>query len=116
MNNAAFGNTAIKARRNYLVSKTKSYNKGFWENEFGTEMKKTQKFMNKPFYVGLSILEINKIVMFEFWYDCLEKQYREKAKLYQMDAVSFEFLHKNRRHLNRHRKGFNSRFDYLNHK
>ena len=33
-------------------------------------MKKTQKIlMNKPVYLGLSILELSKIVMYEFWYD-----------------------------------------------
>ena len=25
--------------------------------------------MNKPIYLGLSILEISKILMYEFWYD-----------------------------------------------
>ena len=29
-------------------------------------MKRTQILMNKPVYLGLSILEINKIVMYEF--------------------------------------------------
>ena len=33
------------------------------------EMKKTKVKMNKPIYLGLSILEINKILMYEFWYD-----------------------------------------------
>ena len=25
--------------------------------------------MNKPVYVGLAILELSKILMYEFWYD-----------------------------------------------
>ena len=29
-------------------------------------MRKTQLFMNKPVYLGLSILELRKIVMHEF--------------------------------------------------
>ena len=33
------------------------------------EMKKTKVKMNKPIYLGLSILEISKILMYEFWYD-----------------------------------------------
>ena len=33
------------------------------------EMKKTKVKMNKPSYLGLSILEISKILMYEFWYD-----------------------------------------------
>ena len=32
-------------------------------------MKKTKVKMNKPIYFGLSILEISKILMYEFWYD-----------------------------------------------
>ena len=33
------------------------------------EMKKTKVKMNKPIYLGLSILEISKVSMCEFWYD-----------------------------------------------
>ena len=32
-------------------------------------MKGTLIIMNKPVYLGLSILEISKIVIYEFWYD-----------------------------------------------
>ena len=32
-------------------------------------MKKTEILMNKPVYLGLSILELSKILMYEFWYD-----------------------------------------------
>ena len=35
---------------------------------------KTQIFMNKPVYLGLSISEISKVVMYEFWYDYMKKQ------------------------------------------
>ena len=31
--------------------------------------KKTQLFINKAVYLGLSILELSKIVMYEFWHD-----------------------------------------------
>ena len=31
--------------------------------------KKTEILMNKPFYLRLSILEISKMIMYEFWYD-----------------------------------------------
>ena len=45
--------------------------------------------MNKPVYLGLSILELNKILMYEFWYDYVKPKYGEKAKLFYMDTDSF---------------------------
>ena len=44
-------------------------------------MKKTQILMNKPVYIFLSILELRKIVMYDFWYDYIKLKYEEKAKL-----------------------------------
>ena len=35
-------------------------------------MKKTPKLINKSVYLGLSILELSKIVMHEFWYDYMK--------------------------------------------
>ena len=43
--------------------------------------------MNKSVY--LSILELSKIVMYEFWYDYENPKYQEKAKLFYMDTGSF---------------------------
>ena len=34
--------------------------------------------MNKPFYLGLSILEISKILTYDFWYDYVKLKYGEK--------------------------------------
>ena len=45
--------------------------------------------MNKPVYLGLSILELSKILMYEFWYDYVKLKYSEKAKLCYMDTDSF---------------------------
>ena len=33
--------------------------------------------MNEPVYLGLSILELNKILMYEFWYDYVKPKYDE---------------------------------------
>ena len=35
--------------------------------------------MNKLVYLGLSILELSKIVIYEFWYDYVKAKYAEKA-------------------------------------
>ena len=42
--------------------------------------------MNKPVYLGLSILELSKISMHEFWYDYVKPKCGEKAKRYYMDT------------------------------
>ena len=52
-------------------------------------MKKTKVKMNKPIYLGLSILEISKTLMYEFWYDCMQPKYGSDVKLCYMDTDSF---------------------------
>ena len=56
---------------------------------FNRNEKKTEILMNKPFYSGLSILELSKILMCEFWYDHVKPKYGEQANLCYMDTVSF---------------------------
>ena len=53
------------------------------------EMKKTKVKMNKPIYLGLSILEISKTLMYEFWYDYMKPKYNDNVKLCYMDMDSF---------------------------
>ena len=53
------------------------------------KMKKTKVKMNKPIYLGLSILEISKILMYEFWYDYMKPKYNDNVKLCYMDTDSF---------------------------
>ena len=43
-------------------------------------MKKTKVKMNKPVYLGMSILDISKTLMYEFWYDYLQSKYKDNAK------------------------------------
>ena len=61
----------------------------FTENLLAIEMKQTQILINKIVYLGLSILEISKVVMHGFWYDWVKPKYSEKAKLFYMDTGSF---------------------------
>ena len=103
MNNAVFGKTmenvrkhrniklvTTERRRNYLVSEPNYHTtKFFTENLLAIEMRKTQILMNKPVYLGLSILDLSKTVMYEFWYDYVKPKYGENAKLCYMDTDSF---------------------------
>ena len=52
-------------------------------------MKKTRIKMNKPLNLGMSILDISKILMYEFWYNCIIPKYGEKPKLCYTDTDSF---------------------------
>ena len=52
-------------------------------------MKITRVIMNKPAYLGLSILEISIIVIYEFSYDYVKPKYSEKATLCYMHTGSF---------------------------
>ena len=86
MNNAVFGKTMENVRkhrdiklvktdckRNKLVSEPNYHTmKLISENLSITEMKKVKVKMKKPKNLGLSILEISKIIMYEFWYDYMD--------------------------------------------
>ena len=52
-------------------------------------MKKTKTKINKPVYLGMSILDISKTLMYEFLYDYIKPKYRDKPKLRYMDTDSF---------------------------
>ena len=45
--------------------------------------------MNKPLYLGMSILDISKKLMHEFWCDYIILKYRDKVKLCYTDTDSF---------------------------
>ena len=44
---------------------------------------------NKPIYLGLAILSLSKIRMYEYWYDDTKPKYGDNAKLHYMDTDSF---------------------------
>ena len=52
-------------------------------------MKKTKVKMNKPVYLGMSILDISKTLMYEFWYDYVKPKYNDKVKLCYVDTDIF---------------------------
>ena len=52
-------------------------------------MKKTRIKMTKPLYLGMSTLDISKILMYEFWYHYINPKYGDRAKLCYTDTHSF---------------------------
>ena len=61
----------------------------FSENLLAMEMEKIKVKMNKPVYLGWSILGISKTLMYEFWYDYIKSKCPHNAKLYYMHTDSF---------------------------
>ena len=72
-------------RRNTLVSERNYHaTKWFSENLLVIKIKKIRVKMNKSVYLGLSILETSKTIMYEFWYDYIKPKYQQNAKLFYM--------------------------------
>ena len=102
MNNAVFGKTMENVRKHRdikLVTTDKKISKLVSEPNYHTmnyisknlsiiEMRRTKVKMNKPIYLGLSILEISKILTYEFWYDYMEPKYDDNVELCYMDTDS----------------------------
>ena len=103
MNNSVFGKTVENVRKHReikSVTTDKKRSKLVSEPNYHTinlisedlsiiEMKKTKVKMNKPIYLGLSILEISKILMYEFWHDYMKPKYNDNVRLCYMDTDSF---------------------------
>ena len=103
MNNSVFGKTMENIRKHRdikLVTTDKKRSKLVSEPNYHTinyisedlsiiEMNKTKVKMTKPIYLGLSISEISKMLMYEFWYDYMKPKYGNNVKLCYMDTDSF---------------------------
>ena len=103
MNYAVFGKTMENVRKHQDIKLVKTYhrrNKLVPEPNYHTmklnndnlaiiEMRKVKIKMNKPIYLGLSILDISKITMYEFWYDYVKNKYDSRGNLCYMDTDSF---------------------------
>ena len=103
MNNSVFGKTMenIRNRVNVkLVNTGEQFKKLaakpnyenriiFNENLVSVHMKKTSLTMDKPVYLGMCILDLSKIIMFDFHYKYIKPKYGNKAKLLFTDTDSF---------------------------
>ena len=103
MNNAVFGKTMENVRkhrdiklvttdkkRSKLVSEPNYHTMNYISEDFSiVEMKRTKVKLHKPIYLGLSILNVSKILMYEFWYDYMKPKYNDNVKLCYTDTDSF---------------------------
>ena len=53
----------------------------FDENLIAVHMKKTKLYFNKPIYLGMSILDLSKSLMYDFHYNYIKTKYGDKVKL-----------------------------------
>ena len=128
MNNAVFGKTKENVRKHRdikLVKSDKKRNKLVSEPNFHTmklidnnlaiiEMRKVKVKTNKQIYLGLSILDISKITMYEFWYDYVKIKYEDKARLCYMDTDIFVVNNKTKNFYKDIAENLKERFDTSN--
>ena len=105
MNNSVFRKTMKNIRRHRdirLVNNKKDYLKAVMHPNFksgtllgpdlmGCEMGKIKVVMNKPVYLGQAILDLSKIIMYEFHYDYMLPKYGNNIKLCYMDIDSLVY-------------------------
>lgn len=102
MNNSVFGKTMENLRKRVdiqLVHHQKRLSKlsakpGFKsckifnEDLASVELTKSKLVLNRPIYVGFSILELSKVLMYEFHYNYIKKKYGGRAALCFTDTDS----------------------------
>ena len=102
MNNSVFGKTMENVRNRVdirLVNDEKKWNKLaqkhnfksatiFSENLVAVHMKRTSVKLNKPIYLGMSILDLSKTLMYNFHYEYIKPKCGENARLLFMDTDS----------------------------
>ncbi|XP_018302107.1 uncharacterized protein, partial [Mycetomoellerius zeteki] len=109
MNNAVFGKTMENVRDHVdvrlvtrwdgrygaeaMIAKPNFHSRSvFSEDLIAVEMRKLEVKLNKPIYVGMCILEISKMRLYEFHYDYVMPLYRDKCKIMYTDTDSLIYL------------------------
>ena len=110
MNNSVFGKIMKNVRKHrniklvtnkaqYLKTTMKpNFKSGvlFGEKLMGCEMGKVKVVMKKPVYLGQAILDLSKIIMYEFHYDCMKPKFKDSQLCYMdTDSLIYEIRTKN---------------------
>lgn len=96
MNNACFGKTMENPHKRKdvrlvttpqqaikLTSKPQYLGyKEFHDSLYGVTMKTTRVTLDKPMFIGMAVLDLSKLLMFEFYYDYFKPKYPEAKLLY----------------------------------
>ncbi|RLU15904.1 hypothetical protein DMN91_011660 [Ooceraea biroi] len=105
MNNAVFGKTMKNVRNHVdvklltkwngrygaeaMIAKPNFHSRSiFSENLIAIEMRELEVKFNKPIYVGMCILDISKVYLYEFHHEYMLPSYRDKCKVLYMDTDS----------------------------
>ena len=105
LNNSFFGKT-IQNQRNQIDVKIvldenhvkKLINKPHFktfkilnEDKALVSMNKINVKLNRPIYIGFTVLELSKLLMFDSYYNCFKKHYQDNLRLCYSDTDSFVF-------------------------
>src|SRR3954447_16531966 len=105
MNNSVFGKTMENLRKRQHVSivqpqtNPKKYKKltsdpsfksqkVFSENLVAIHRYKTEVNLNRPIYIGMCVLNLSKLCMYQFYYNTLKARYGPSVRLYYTDTDS----------------------------
>ena len=58
---------------------------------FAIRKKKVTLTLNKPVYIGMCIVELNKVLLYEFHYDCIKSKYGRNSRLLFTDTDSLMY-------------------------
>ncbi|XP_031550280.1 uncharacterized protein LOC116287732, partial [Actinia tenebrosa] len=101
MNNSVFGKTMenIRKRVSIKIASTREEAEAYVSqpgfvryvemlNFYLIHMKKANLFLNKPVYTGFTVLDLSKVLMYEFYYDKLKPKYGDRCHLLYTDTDS----------------------------
>ena len=125
MNNSVFGKTMENIRNRVdikLINNKKkaieltrklNYNSWTWfsENLVAIHMNRIKLYFNKPIYIGMSILDISKTLIYSFHYKYMIPKFKENQQLLFTDTDSLCYEIKNVDFYKEIKPDINSRFD-----